>query len=192
MSENETPKIVSPTIFDLSSPGRKGVQYPEPDVPSVPLPDNLARKVLPLPELAEVDVIRHFTNLSQLNHGVDTGFYPLGSCTMKYNPKINEETARLQGFAHVHPLQPIETVQGAIGLLYETQEWLKEISGFDAISLQPAAGAHGELTGVLIMRAYHQDRGDTKRVKMLIPRFGPRHQSGHFGDEWFECRPITL
>ena len=138
-------------------------------MPSVPLPDNLTRKVLPLPELAEVDVIRHYTNLSQLNHGVDTGFYPLGSCTMKYNPKINEETARLQGFAHVHPLQPIETVQGAIGLLYETQEWLKEISGFEAISLQPAAGAHGELTGVLIMRAYHQDRGDTKRVKMLIP-----------------------
>ncbi|MBC8508407.1 MAG: aminomethyl-transferring glycine dehydrogenase subunit GcvPB, partial [Chloroflexi bacterium] len=104
-----------------------------------------------------------------LNHGVDTGFYPLGSCTMKYNPKINEETARLAGFAKLHPLQPTETVQGAIGLMYELQEWLKEISGFTGLSLQPAAGAHGELTGVLIMRAYHKARGDEKRVKMLIP-----------------------
>jgi glycine dehydrogenase subunit 2 len=169
MSENEAPTQVIPTIFDLSSPGRQGVRFPKPDVPAQPLPENLTRKVLPLPELAEVDVVRHFTNLSQLNHGVDTGFYPLGSCTMKYNPKINEETARLTGFAHLHPLQPIETVQGALGLLYETQEWLKEISGFEAVSLQPAAGAHGELTGVLIVRAYHNDRGDHKRVKMLIP-----------------------
>ena len=169
MSENQNPKTVLPTIFDLSSPGRQGVRFPEPDVSGFSPPDELTRKVLPLPELAEVDVIRHYTNLSQLNHGVDTGFYPLGSCTMKYNPKVNEETARLPGFALLHPLQPIETVQGALGLLYETQEWLKEISGFDAVSLQPAAGAHGELTGVLIMRAYHEDRGDTKRVKMLIP-----------------------
>jgi glycine dehydrogenase subunit 2 len=169
MSETDTPINVIPTIFDLSSPGRQGVRFPEPDVPNTPVPEDLARKVLPIPELAEIDVIRHFTNLSQLNHGVDTGFYPLGSCTMKYNPKINEETARLAGFAHIHPLQPIETVQGALGLFYETQEWLKAISGFDAISLQPAAGAHGELTGVLIMRAYHEDRGDSKRVKMLIP-----------------------
>ena len=160
MPENQNPITVAPTIFDLSSPGRQGVRFPESDVPDFPLPVNLTRKVLPLPELAEVDVIRHYTNLSQLNHGVDTGFYPLGSCTMKYNPKINEETARLPGFAHLHPLQPIETAQGALGLLYETQEWLKEISGFDAVSLQPAAGAHGELTGVLIMRAYHKCRGD--------------------------------
>jgi glycine dehydrogenase subunit 2 len=169
MADTQTPKTVTPTIFDLSSPGRQGIRYPDSDVPDFPLPENLTRKILPIPELAEVDVIRHFTNLSKLNHGVDTGFYPLGSCTMKYNPKINEETARLQGFAHLHPLQPIETAQGAIGLLYETQEWLKEISGFDAVSLQPAAGAHGELTGVLIIRAYHQSRGDHKRVKMLIP-----------------------
>jgi len=169
MSENDAPTHVIPTIFDLSSSGRLGVRFPEPDVPTVPLPENLTRKILPLPELAEVDVVRHFTNLSQLNHGVDTGFYPLGSCTMKYNPKINEETARLTGFAHLHPLQPIETVQGALGLLYETQEWLKKISGFEAVSLQPAAGAHGELTGVLIVRAYHKDRGDHKRIKMLIP-----------------------
>jgi len=158
-----------PTIFELSSPGRKGVRYPKSDVPTADLPDGLVRSVLPLPELSEIDVVRHFTRLSQLNHGVDTGFYPLGSCTMKFNPKINEVTARLPGFTNIHPLQPIETVQGALVLMYETQEWLKEISGFDAVSLQPAAGAHGELTGVLIIRAYHRSRNDLKRVKMLIP-----------------------
>ncbi len=158
-----------PTIFEQSSPGRHGVLFPTPDVPLSPLPVGLTRQILPLPELSEIDVIRHFTRLSQLNHGVDTGFYPLGSCTMKYNPKINEVAARLPGFANIHPLQPIETVQGALGLMFEIQEWLKEISGFSAISLQPAAGAHGELTGVLIIRAYHASRKDHKRVKMLIP-----------------------
>jgi glycine dehydrogenase subunit 2 len=158
-----------PTIFEISSPGRRGIRFPDPDVPKTDLPEELIRNILPLPELSEMDVIRHFTRLSQLNHAVDTGFYPLGSCTMKYNPKINEVTARLTGLAQIHPLQPIETVQGALGLMYETQEWLKEISGLSAISLQPAAGAHGELTGVLIIRAYHRSRGDLKRVKMLIP-----------------------
>ncbi|MCJ7700223.1 MAG: aminomethyl-transferring glycine dehydrogenase subunit GcvPB [Anaerolineales bacterium] len=158
-----------PTIFEITSPGRQGFRFPESDVPLTELPDGLVRKILPLPELSEMDVVRHFTRLSQLNHGVDIGFYPLGSCTMKYNPKINEETARLPGLTHIHPFQPIETVQGALGLMYETQEWLKEISGFEAVSLQPAAGAHGELTGVLIIRAYHNARQDHKRVKMLIP-----------------------
>jgi glycine dehydrogenase subunit 2 len=158
-----------PTIFEISAPGRQGLRYPEPDVPISNLPDGLTRTILPLPELSESDVIRHFTRISQLNYGIDIGFYPLGSCTMKYNPKINEVTARLPGFAHIHPLQPVETIQGALGLMYETQEWLKEISGFAAISLQPAAGAHGELTGVLIIRAYHIARKDEKRVKMLIP-----------------------
>ena len=157
------------TIYELSSPGRTGVTFPEPDVPRVKLPENLLRKDLPLPELAEVDVVRHYVNLSKYNYSVDGGFYPLGSCTMKYNSKINEDTARLPGFAFTHPLQPIETVQGNLALMYTLQEWLKEISGFAALTLQPAAGAHGELTGVLIMRAYHKDRGDTKRVKMLIP-----------------------
>ena len=157
------------TIFELSSPGRRGVRYPEPDVPPAPIPESITRDDLPLPELAEMDVIRHFTRLSQLNHSIDTGFYPLGSCTMKYNPKINEDTCRLPGLAHIHPLQPIETVQGALGLLYETQEWLAEIGGFAAVSLQPSAGAQGELTGVLIIRACHQANGDEKRVKMLIP-----------------------
>jgi glycine dehydrogenase subunit 2 len=161
--------MAEPTIYELSSPGRTGVTFPDPDVSSVKLPENLLRKDLPLPELAEVDVVRHFVNLSKYNYSVDGGFYPLGSCTMKYNPKINEDTARLPGFAFTHPLQPIETVQGNLALMYTLQEWLKEISGFAALTLQPAAGAHGELTGVLIMRAYHMDRGDAKRLKMLIP-----------------------
>jgi glycine dehydrogenase subunit 2 len=156
-------------MCELSVPGRIGVRFPEPDVPRSELPLNLLREELPLPELSEIDVVRYFTRLSQLNHGVDTGFYPLGSCTMKYNPKINEETARLSGFAHLHPLQPVETSQGALALMYQLQEWLQEIGGFAGISLQPAAGAHGELTGVLIIRAYHRSRGETGRVKVLIP-----------------------
>ncbi len=170
MTETLTaPKVIEPTIFELSSPGRTGVTFPEPDVPRSNLPEGLLRADLPLPELAEVDVIRHFMHLSHLNYSVDGGFYPLGSCTMKYNPKVNEEMARLPGFLFTHPLQPIETVQGSLALMYTLQEWLKEISGMAAVSLQPAAGAHGELTGVLIMRAYHRDRGDHRRTKMLIP-----------------------
>ena len=162
-------KIVEPTVFDLSSPGRTGVAFPEPDVPLADLPEELLRKDLPLPELAEVDVVRHYTRLSHFNYSVDSGFYPLGSCTMKYNPKIDEDTCRLPGFLFTHPLQPPETVQGNLALMYQLQEWLKEISGFAAVSLQPAAGAQGEFTGVLMMRAYHRARGDTRRTKMLIP-----------------------
>jgi len=161
--------MTEPTIYELSSPGRTGVTFPDPDVPRTELPEDLLRKELPLPELAEVDVVRHYVNLSKYNYSVDGCFYPLGSCTMKYNPKINEDTARLPGFAFTHPLQPVETVQGNLALMYTLQEWLKEISGFAALTLQPAAGAHGELTGVLIMRAYHRERGDARRVKMLIP-----------------------
>jgi glycine dehydrogenase subunit 2 len=156
-------------MCELSVPGRVGFRFPDLDVPSTSLPEGLVRDELPLPELAEVDVVRYFTRLSQLNHGIDIGFYPLGSCTMKYNPKINEETARIPGFANLHPLQPIETAQGALALMYHLQEWLKEIGGFSGVSLQPAAGAHGELTGVLIIRAYHRSRGDTNRTKILIP-----------------------
>jgi glycine dehydrogenase subunit 2 len=156
-------------MCELSVPGRVGVRFPDPDVPTTPLPSGLLREDLPMPEMAEIDVIRYFTRLSQLNHSVDTGFYPLGSCTMKYNPKVNEEAARMPGFAFVHPLQPIETTQGALALMYQLQEWLKEIGGFAGVSLQPAAGAHGELTGVLIIRAYHRSRGDKQRTKILIP-----------------------
>jgi len=161
--------IVEKTIFELSSPGRTGVTFPDPDVPRAELPESLLRADLPLPELAEVDVVRHYMHLSKFNYSVDGGYYPLGSCTMKYNPKINEDAARLPGFAFTHPLQPVETVQGNLALMYTLQEWLKEISGFAAVTLQPAAGAHGELTGVLVMRAWHRSRGDAKRVKMLIP-----------------------
>jgi len=157
------------TIFELSRPNRIGIRFPAPDVPETALPEEFLREELPLPEVPENTVIRHFTNISQLNHAIDTGFYPLGSCTMKYNPKINEETARLPGFSQIHPLQPVDTIQGALGLMHETQHWLEEISGFDAVTLQPAAGAHGEFTGVLIIRAYHNSRGETQRTKMLVP-----------------------
>jgi len=161
--------MTEPTIFELSRPGRKGIRFPAPDVPKTALPEAFLRDELPLPEVPENTVIRHFTNISQLNHAIDTGFYPLGSCTMKYNPKINEETARLPGFSQIHPLQPVATVQGALGLMHEAQQWLAEISGFDAVTLQPAAGAHGEFTGVLIIRAYHLSRGESQRTKMLVP-----------------------
>lgn len=161
--------MTEPTIYELSSPGRTGVRYPQPDVPLSELPQELVREDLPLPELSELNVIRHFMHLSHLNYSIDSGFYPLGSCTMKYNPKINEEMARLPGFAFTHPLQPVETVQGNLALMYELQEYLKEITGFDAVTLQPAAGAQGEFTGVMIIRAYHKSRGDTKRTKILVP-----------------------
>ena len=161
--------MTEPLLCNLSVSGRKGLVFPEPDVPLSPLPSGFVREVLPLPEVSEVDTVRHFTRLSQLNYAIDKGLYPLGSCTMKYNPKVNEDVARLPGFAMIHPLQPIETVQGALLIMYELQEYLKEIGGFAGITLQPAAGAQGELTGVLIIRAYHHDRGDHQRTKILIP-----------------------
>ena len=156
-------------IFEISRPGRCAAALPALDVPPVELPAGLVRDGLPLPEVSAPDLVRHYTRLSQMNYGVDTGFYPLGSCTMKYNPKINEELARLPGFAHLHPYQDEETVQGALFLMYYLQEFLKEIGGFAAVSLQPAAGAHGELAGVLMMRAYHLDRGDAQRDVILVP-----------------------
>ncbi len=161
--------MTEPTLYELSSAGRTGVQFPEPDVPLTDLPKSYLREDLPLPELSELDVIRHFTHLSAMNYCIDGGLYPLGSCTMKYNPKINEEIARLPGFALTHPLQSEETVQGNLALMYDLQETLKEIAGFAAVSLEPSAGAQGEFTGVMIIRAYHRSRNDTKRVKILIP-----------------------
>lgn len=161
--------MTEPTIYEISSPGRAGVKYQASDVPETDVPNEFLRDELPMPEVSEIDVIRHFTRLSQLNYSIDTGFYPLGSCTMKFNPRINEVTARLPGFAKVHPLQPIETVQGSLALMHDLQNWLGEISGFPGLTLQPAAGAHGEYVGVLIIRAYHKDRKDNKRTKMLIP-----------------------
>jgi glycine dehydrogenase subunit 2 len=161
--------MTEPTIYELSSPGRIGVRFPASDVPFTDLPKGFARQELPLPELSEFDVIRHFTHLSSLNYCIDGGFYPLGSCTMKYNPKINEETARLPGFAFTHPLQTEDTIQGNLALMYDLQETLKEIAGFAAVSLEPAAGAQGEFCGVMIIRAYHRSRGDAKRTRILIP-----------------------
>lgn len=161
--------MLEKTIYELSQPGRKGVTFPEPDVPITTLPEGFARETINLPELSELDVIRHFTKLSHLNYSIDGGFYPLGSCTMKYNPKINEAAARLPGFAHTHPLQPIVSVQGNLYLMFQLQEWLQEISGFHKVCLTPAAGAHGELVGALIIKKYHQVNNDPKRVKILIP-----------------------
>jgi glycine dehydrogenase subunit 2 len=160
---------VEPLIFELSKPGRRGVRVPEPDVPETPLPHDLLRERLDWPEVSEIDVIRHYTRLSQKNHAIDIAIYPLGSCTMKYNPKINEVVARLPGFANIHPNQDPSTVQGALQLMCELQEMLGEISGFAEVALQPAAGAQGELTGCLVIRAWHRSRGDDGRTKMLIP-----------------------
>ncbi|MFN7210155.1 MAG: aminomethyl-transferring glycine dehydrogenase subunit GcvPB [Aggregatilineales bacterium] len=164
-------KVLEPLIYELSAPGRKvDTLLPKLDVPeSEPLPADLLRGSLELPEVSELDVVRHFVRLSQLNYAIDKGFYPLGSCTMKYNPKIDEDTARLAGFANLHPLQDPDTAQGALALMYQLQEWLCEISGMKGCSLQPAAGAQGELAGILMIRAYHQERGDTKRTKILVP-----------------------
>lgn len=161
-------------IFELSKPGRKAYRLPENDVEEVAIEEiipaeYLNKNELNLPEVSEVDIIRHYTNLSNKNFGVDTGFYPLGSCTMKYNPKINEDMAQLSGFVNIHPYQPEETVQGALKLMYEIDRALCEISGMDKMTLQPAAGAHGELTGLTLIRAYHENRGDTKRTKIIIP-----------------------
>lgn len=161
-------------IFELSKPGRKAYRLPELDVDNVDIDqlipeEYLSDEELKLPEVSEVDVIRHYTNLSDKNFGLDTGFYPLGSCTMKYNPKINEDMAKLDGFTNIHPLQPEETVQGALKLMYELDKALCEISGMDKMTLQPAAGAHGELTGIALIKAYHENRGDTKRTKIIVP-----------------------
>jgi len=164
--------VTEPLVYELSVSGRCGVSLPDLDVPESELPAGMVRSDLPLPEVGEIDLMRHYTRLSQMNHGVDIGFYPLGSCTMKYNPKVNEETARLPSFVRTHPYQHHCTVQGNLQLVYSLQEQLKALSGFAAVSLQPAAGAHGEFAGILIMRAYHEARGDERRVKILIPDSG--------------------
>jgi glycine dehydrogenase subunit 2 len=161
-------------IFELSKPGRKAYMLPANDVEDVAVDslipgEFLSDSELDLPELYEVDIIRHYTNLSNKNYGLDTGFYPLGSCTMKYNPKINEDTARYDGFANLHPLQPDDCTQGSLQLLHELELSLSEIAGMDRTTLQPAAGAHGELTGVMIIKAYHEKRGEAHRNKIIVP-----------------------
>jgi glycine dehydrogenase subunit 2 len=161
--------MTQPLLFELSSPGREGCSLPDLDVPESGLPTELLREELPLPELTEREVVQHFTLLSQLNFSVDTGFYPLGSCTMKYNAKMHEEVARYAGFTQIHPRQDESTVQGALQLMYELQNYLAEITGLPAVSLQPVAGAHGELTGMLIVRAHHLAHGDEERTTVLVP-----------------------
>jgi len=161
-------------IFELSKGGRKAYTLPRLDVEEKPLEDILPQQMMrkeeiELPEISEVDIVRHYTLLSNKNYGVDTGFYPLGSCTMKYNPKINEDMASLVGFTALHPYQPVESVQGALKLMYELENMLSEITGMDKFSLQPAAGAHGELTGLMIIKAYHEHRNDKKRKKIIVP-----------------------
>src|SRR3990172_9337993 len=164
------PDIGARLTFDLSRPGRKGVILPALDVPRPELPPaRFRRGDLPLPELAQNEVVRYFLSLSRLNYSVDTGFYPLGSCTMNYNPKVNEDVARLPGFALAHPLQPAETVQGALAVLYELQDTLAAITGMDAVSLAPAAGAQGELSGILMVKEYLAARGEGERRKVLVP-----------------------
>ncbi|MBV9120040.1 MAG: aminomethyl-transferring glycine dehydrogenase subunit GcvPB [Chloroflexi bacterium] len=158
-----------PLLSELSNAGAPGHRLPVLDVPDDGLPANLLRSSLALPEMGELDVVRHFTHLAQRNYSIDSGFYPLGSCTMKYNPKINEDVARLPGNADIHPHQPAATVQGALRLLDELQRLLTEITGFAAASLQPMAGAQGEFTGMLLIRAYHLERGDAQRRKVLVP-----------------------
>jgi glycine dehydrogenase subunit 2 len=162
-------------IFELSHEGRKAYSLPKCDV-DTPCVDELipreflSDKPLNMPQVSEVDIVRHYTNLSSKNYCVDTGFYPLGSCTMKYNPKINEEVAAYDGFGNIHPLQPEETVQGALEVMYELRKALEEITGMYEVSLQPAAGAHGELTGLMVMKAYHRERGEGDiRRKIIVP-----------------------
>ncbi|UOY93979.1 aminomethyl-transferring glycine dehydrogenase subunit GcvPB [Ectobacillus sp. JY-23] len=163
-----------PLIFEISQPGRIGYSLPELDVEMVDLSEifdsaYIRQEEPELPEVSELDIMRHYTALSRRNHGVDSGFYPLGSCTMKYNPKINENVARFPGFSYIHPLQDESTVQGALELMYDLQEHLKEITGMDEVTLQPAAGAHGEWTGLMLIRAYHEARQDFKRTKVIVP-----------------------
>ncbi len=163
------PGVVEPLAFELSSPGRRCATLPVSDLPSFPMPAGAERGDLSLPELDELTLVRHFTRLSRLNYSIDTNFYPLGSCTMKYNPKVNEEAAALPGIRNLHPLVGDELSQGALELLYRLQRALCEVGGFSAGSLQPAAGAQGELAGALVIRAYHRSRGDEGRTVVLVP-----------------------
>src|SRR5437870_3522293 len=161
-------------LFELSHPGRRTHRLPACDVPAAEVKDLFPASALspappPLPEVGEIDLIRHFVNLSARNMSIDTNFYPLGSCTMKYNPKRHERLAGLSGMADLHPLQSDESCQGMLELLWQVQNILAEIAGLDVVALQPAAGAHGELTALLVAAAYFRDRGEERRNRVLIP-----------------------
>src|SRR5947207_3817004 len=166
-----TGQRLQPTLFERSRPGRGGGKIPHPPKDALDrIPTDQLRSDAPaLPELNEPEVVRHYVNLSQLNHAVDTGFYPLGSCTMKFNPKLNQSAARLPRFATLHPMAPDELAQGTLALLWELERALAEIGGMAGVTLQPAAGAQGELTGILMIRAYHRERGDLERTEVLVP-----------------------
>lgn len=165
--------MIEPLIKEFGTPGRKGYSLPELDVPETELSEMINSKYLrteppELPEASEVDVVRHYTILSEKNYGVDSGIYPLGSCTMKYNPKINEDIARLEELNFIHPYQDEKDVQGSLEVLYELKTYLAEISGMDEVTLQPASGAHGELTGLMIIKKYFEEKGE-KRTKVIVP-----------------------
>lgn len=161
---------MSQLVFELSQKGRRCVYLPESTTPQVSFDEAFVKKdTLKAPEVAEIDLVRHYIGLSKQAHGVDNGFYPLGSCTMKYNPRINEETAALAGFSQLHPYQPEHTITGALQAMAHLQDALCEVTGMDGFTLQPAAGAHGEFTGMLLVHAYHQANNDTKRTKVIVP-----------------------
>ena len=167
-------KYYDKLIFEISRSGRVGYSLPKSQLPSnkeqMSIPSNLLReKPAELPEVSELDVVRHYTNVSNKNFGVETGFYPLGSCTMKYNPKINEEVAHHSAFTGLHPLQDEQSIQGALAIYYHTARALSELTGLADFTLTPFAGAHGELTGLMVMRQYHLMRGDTKRTRVIVP-----------------------
>ena len=157
-------------IFEKSRPGRGCTELPPIDVPVI-MPDDKNKRTLPMhmPEMSEGDLSRHYTELAKKSHGVNDGFYPLGSCTMKYNPKINDEMASLPGFAEIHPMQPSNTVQGCMEVMHLIEKYLCEITGMNHMSMQPAAGSHGEFAGLLLIKAYHESRGDYKRTEQLRP-----------------------
>src|SRR6056297_1400762 len=162
-----------PLIKDYSSTGRKGYSLPELDVPKNDMKkhiknDYIRKEDAGLPEVSEVDVVRHYIRLSEMNYGVDSGIYPLGSCTMKYNPKINEDIARLGRLTQLHPYQSEQDVQGSLDILFNLKDYLAEISGMDNVTLQPASGAHGELTGLLIIRKYFEDKNEDRK-KVIVP-----------------------
>ena len=157
-------------VFEKGSAGRRLDLISPCDVPQVSFEKAHIREKQPrLPHMSENEISRHYTELAKRSHGVNDGFYPLGSCTMKYNPKVNEEAAALKGFRGVHPLQPEATVQGSMEVLYLAEKYLCEITGMDAMTFQPAAGAHGEFTGLLLIKAYHVHHNDTKRTKIIVP-----------------------
>ena len=159
------------SIFEIGSPGRRGYSLPPLDVPAANVSDlgpAVRSEVAGFPEVSEVDVVRHFVRLSRLNYAVDMGLYPLGSCTMKYNPKINEEMARIDGFARIHPMQPEQSIQGALALMHELDILLRSVTGMHRFTLQPAAGAQGEMVGIMMARAHLEQRGDPRSI-VLIP-----------------------